>query len=154
MPFKKILACVDFSQGVTEIVSETAAELTHQSNATLYLMHVVEREVPALLSEGIIIPKLELEKFEEMYKMLEEKAKDKLEVLQKDLRQKWEIEIFPVVQIGEPSELILDEAEEKGIDLIVVGSHGKRGIEKLLLGSVSEKVARKTKCSVLVVRME
>jgi nucleotide-binding universal stress UspA family protein len=48
---------------------------------------------------------------------------------------------------------ILDIAEESNTDLIVVGSHGRRGVKKFLLGSVAESVARHARCSVLIVRM-
>jgi nucleotide-binding universal stress UspA family protein len=48
---------------------------------------------------------------------------------------------------------ILDVAEESRADLIVLGSHGRRGLQKFLLGSVAESVARHARCSVLIVRM-
>ena len=53
---------------------------------------------------------------------------------------------------GNPKEVILDEAQKWGADLIVVGSHGRRGIKRFLLGSVSEAVAMNARCSVVVVR--
>jgi len=48
---------------------------------------------------------------------------------------------------------ILDVAEESNADLIVLGSHGRRGIQKFLIGSVAESVARHARCSVLIVRL-
>jgi len=56
------------------------------------------------------------------------------------------------VPSASPKELILNEAEEWDADLIVVGSHGKRGIDRFLLGSVSEAVATHAACSVEVIR--
>lgn len=53
---------------------------------------------------------------------------------------------------GNPKEVILEEARKWNADLIVVGSHGRRGIRRLLLGSVSEAVAMNASCSVVVVR--
>ena len=53
---------------------------------------------------------------------------------------------------GEPRSVILDTAKEWGADLIVVGSHGRRGLDRFLLGSVSEAVAIHAPCSVRVVR--
>jgi nucleotide-binding universal stress UspA family protein len=53
---------------------------------------------------------------------------------------------------GKPSEVILDEAQKWAADLIVVGSHGRRGFRRFLLGSVSEAVAMNAHCSVVVVR--
>ena len=56
------------------------------------------------------------------------------------------------VRSGNAKEVILEEAREWGADLIVVGSHGRRGFKRFLLGSVSEAVAMNAHCSVLVVR--
>jgi nucleotide-binding universal stress UspA family protein len=53
---------------------------------------------------------------------------------------------------GNPKEAILEEAKKWNADLIVVGSHGRRGFKRLLLGSVSEAVAMSAHCSVVVVR--
>jgi nucleotide-binding universal stress UspA family protein len=56
------------------------------------------------------------------------------------------------VEVGDIRERIIDAAEEWGADLIVVGSHGRSGIQRFLLGSVAEFVARHAKCSVEIVR--
>ncbi len=53
---------------------------------------------------------------------------------------------------GKPKEVILEEAQKWAADLIVVGSHGRRGFKRFLLGSVSEAVAMSAHCSVVVVR--
>jgi nucleotide-binding universal stress UspA family protein len=53
---------------------------------------------------------------------------------------------------GNPKEVILEEARRWDADLIVVGSHGRRGFKRFLLGSVSEAVAMNAHCSVVVVR--
>jgi nucleotide-binding universal stress UspA family protein len=57
-----------------------------------------------------------------------------------------------VVLSGNAKEAILEEAQKWGADLIVVGSHGRRGIKRFLLGSVSEAIAMNAHCSVVVVR--
>lgn len=62
------------------------------------------------------------------------------------------LEAESVILKGEPAEKILDFADEHAIDMIVVGSLGKSGIERFALGSVSEKVVRHAKVPVLVVR--
>ena len=54
---------------------------------------------------------------------------------------------------GHPKQVLLDEAEKWGADLIVVGSHGRRGLDRFLLGSVSQAVALHAKCSVEIVRV-
>ena len=57
------------------------------------------------------------------------------------------------VEIGDARETIIEKARAWGADLILVGSHGKRGIQSFLLGSVSESVARHAECSVEFVRI-
>lgn len=54
---------------------------------------------------------------------------------------------------GDPAEEILRYAAEAGVDLIVMGTHGRTGLQRLLLGSVAEKVLRGALCSVLIVKM-
>jgi nucleotide-binding universal stress UspA family protein len=56
------------------------------------------------------------------------------------------------VEVGDVRESILDSATEWHADLIVLGSHGKRGIQRFLLGSVAEFVARHARCSVTIIR--
>jgi nucleotide-binding universal stress UspA family protein len=57
------------------------------------------------------------------------------------------------IKTGMPADVILETADELGADLIVVGTHGRHGVERLLLGSVAERVSRKAKCSVLTVHV-
>ena len=56
------------------------------------------------------------------------------------------------VEVGDVRERILDSASEWRADLIVLGSHGTRGLQRFLLGSVAEFVARHAKCSVQIIR--
>lgn len=53
---------------------------------------------------------------------------------------------------GDPREVLLEEARREGVDLIVVGSHGRTGLEKLLMGSVASHIVTHAACSVVVVR--
>jgi nucleotide-binding universal stress UspA family protein len=54
---------------------------------------------------------------------------------------------------GDPKSVILDDAKAWGPDLIVLGSHGRKGLERFLVGSVSEAVLRHAHCSVEIVRL-
>ena len=53
---------------------------------------------------------------------------------------------------GEPAEAIVHVARERGADLIVTGSHGRTGLERVFLGSTSERILNETPCAVLVVK--
>ena len=63
-----------------------------------------------------------------------------------------DVQFFVHARIGNAADEILEVAREVGADLLFIGSHGKTGVERLLLGSVSERVVREAKCPVMVVR--
>jgi nucleotide-binding universal stress UspA family protein len=63
------------------------------------------------------------------------------------------IPVYHVVLEGDPATEIIRYASEAGMDLIVMGTHGRTGLERLLMGSVAEKVMRDAVCSVLVVKL-
>jgi nucleotide-binding universal stress UspA family protein len=58
------------------------------------------------------------------------------------------------VMQGDPYRTILDYVDERGVDIVVMPTHGRRGIDRILIGSVTEKVVRASSAPVLTVRME
>ncbi len=62
-----------------------------------------------------------------------------------------DLEITHVIREGSPARVILDVAKEKDVDLIVMGSSGKSGFDRFIMGSVADKVVNSAKCAVLVV---
>lgn len=60
--------------------------------------------------------------------------------------------VSSTVEQGDPRETVIDYAKSWHADLIVLGSHGRTGLDRLLLGSVAESIARHSRCSVLIVR--
>jgi nucleotide-binding universal stress UspA family protein len=69
-----------------------------------------------------------------------------------DAAQRMDIKVHSIFKEGEPFEEILKVAEEITADLIVLGSHGRKGLDKFLIGSVAERVMRKAPCPVFLVR--
>lgn len=61
---------------------------------------------------------------------------------------------YEFVEVGKPADVILKVAAEWKADIVVVGSHGRGGVRRLVLGSVAEGVMRRSRCPVLVVRAE
>jgi len=69
----------------------------------------------------------------------------------KDRAAKENIPCETIVHIGgQPHEFIVQEAKDKNIDLIVMGTHGRTGLNKLLIGSVAERVVGHAPCAVMV----
>ena len=62
------------------------------------------------------------------------------------------VKVDRLLEEGHPARVIVQTASEKGCDLIVMGTHGRTGLRRLLMGSVAEQVLRKAACSVLTVK--
>ena len=145
---KKILVPTDFSVYADNALKQ-AINIAKQNKAKIYLFHVIDDgfrqcAVDYCLDEGIV---------QRIYKDSIKNAKDKLQQEAKKIIDKHSsIEIVYDTRRGIPYEEILKEQEEKGIDLIVIASHGKTSILKNLLGGVVDKVIKRAKCQVLLVR--
>jgi len=61
------------------------------------------------------------------------------------------VEVRPIVEIGAPVQNIIEKAREEGVDMIVLSTHGRTGLDHIILGSVTEKVVARAPCPVLVV---
>jgi nucleotide-binding universal stress UspA family protein len=92
--------------------------------------------------------------FNEMEKAAQEQAEATLAAARQQISSAHgdQVSVSTAVIHGHPKEAILDESEKWNADLIVVGSHGYRGWQRFLLGSVSQAVASHAKCSVTIVR--
>ena len=87
--------------------------------------------------------------------VLEEQRKEAEELVARagqTLREK-NFKVMTDIEEGNPKEVIIDSAAEWHADLIVVGSHGRKGLDRFFMGSVSEAVARHARCSVQIVRV-
>jgi universal stress protein A len=145
---KKILVPIDFSVYADNALKQ-AIDVAKQNKAKIYLLHVIDDgfyqcAVGYCLDEGSV---------QKIYKEIINNAKDKLQQeIKKVTDSDSGIEIYYDTKRGIPYEEILKEQEEKGIDLIVIASHGKTGILKNLMGGVVDKVIKRAKCQVLLVR--
>jgi nucleotide-binding universal stress UspA family protein len=70
----------------------------------------------------------------------------------KETAQKEGVAVEAFIMGGKPSDAIIQTANEKNVDVIILGSHGKTGIDRLLMGSVTERVIVLSTCAVLVVK--
>ncbi len=150
--FKRILVPVDLSD-ITEAVVDSSVLFSRIFNCKVYLFFVIEH-----LSPLIYVKNLELlmePDEEEILKLAEEKLReevsDSLNKYNKKLQERG-VDSEVIIETGDVVDSILDFSEEENIDLIIVGSHKKGLIDKLLLGTVSEKIISKARKSVLVIK--
>ena len=143
---KRILVPTDFSDSSDEALKQ-ALELAKQYNAKVYLLHVAEPVVQCAADYCLDTSTVKQAEDAELVR-----AK---EMMQKELNKFSEIqgiEVISDIREGDPVEEILHEQEEKGVDLIVMPSHGKTGLIKRLMGQVSERVMEEARSPVLLVR--
>jgi len=134
--FSKILCPVDFDQN-SLLALQIATELTQENKATLDLLHVVA--IPP--GPEVALP----------FGKMENTARTRLERL---ARQKVSSKVPCQVEImtGDPGAEIIQAAKRLGTDLIVMATHGRKGLRHFVLGSVAEHVIREAPCPVLAVK--
>lgn len=89
--------------------------------------------------------------WEMMYELMENEAKEAVEYVN-NLASTKNVEVEKVILEGHPSHEIIEYSQKNEIDVIVMGTLGKSGLDRFLLGSVAEKVTRNSNVPVLVVR--
>lgn len=132
----KFLVPVDFTD-ITNPLLKVAKFLALKHNASVILLHAVSPVIYLPYPESFGITPIDLSKLAELEAKSIESAKKRLEALRDFLA---ELPVEVVVDVGEPSEVIL--AKEEMADLIILGSHSKGLVERILVGSTSERVAR------------
>jgi len=137
---KNILLATDFSPA-SEAVLPHALALASRYASNLYVAHVISSEF-----RGFLPPEETATKLQQARGFTEQK----LEPLLSAARQKG-ISCQPLIGEGAIWDALLEMIRQNGIDLIIVGTHGRRGLRKLLLGSVAEEVFRMAPCPVLTV---
>lgn len=141
---RSILVPIDFSIHSKNAL-KYAVPLAEKFRASVRLVYVVEPTVyPADLGFGqVVLPGVEDE--------LREKGAEELETLiSKEIGGR--VQASSVVRTGSPHHEILREAEEQGVDLIVVATHGHSGVEHILFGSTADRIVRHAHCPVMTIR--
>ncbi len=140
VPLKNILLATNFSPA-SETALPHALKIASQYNAKLYVAHVISVDTISLVAP---------ERTAEIRQQAQQFAKQNMEHLLSVASQAG-VRCQPLIGEGVIWEVLRDMIWENHIDLIVVGTHGRRGLGKLLLGSVAEEVFRSAPCPVLTV---
>lgn len=143
LEIKKILCPVDFSE-FSATAYDYAHSLARHYKAKLLVQHVTEPVIP-VPSQYVSQPVID-----QVYAYQVAEAEEKIRELA-TRRSLDEVEHEVVLERGGVADSILEFADSQKMDLIVMGTHGKRGLDRLVLGSVTERVLRKAHCPVLAV---
>jgi nucleotide-binding universal stress UspA family protein len=142
--FERILCPTDFSDYSAEAISYACA-LADRFDAELHLLHVLEvrPEATPVFGAGLALPSYSRES--------RTAAEEKLGHL---LAENWQAgkRVVRIATEGTPFLEIIRYAKEHQIDIIVMGTHGRAGLSHIMMGSVAERVVRKSPCPVLTVR--
>jgi len=145
MEIKRILFATDFSAGSGSALPY-AVDMAKRYGAKLYFAHVI---YDVTKTTGWYVPHASMD---EVYNDLEKSAKAELEKSYIEEMSGFK-NIEHVVLKGTPYEEISKFAKDNKIDLIVIGTYGRKGIDRLLFGSTAEQVVRYAPCPVLSVRI-
>jgi universal stress protein A len=136
--FQRILCPTDFDGNSLEAL-RFARRLALRDEGKVFFVHVVLPTDPLIISAPLVGRRSETEARSELKQLAE---KELTAVAHETL-----------LRFGRPAQEIIRAAREVGADLIVMGTHGRDGLEHLVLGSVAEKVVRESVCPVLTLRM-
>lgn len=141
LPFKKILCPTDFSEP-SFIALNAAIEFAQQYGAELHILHIVPPLHMVPVPTNIQLPIYEQELREAAQRAMAECIQDRVPS---------SLQVVPSILWGQASQEIVSYAEEKGVDLLVIATHGHSGWKRFMFGSVTEKVARTASCPTLII---
>jgi universal stress protein A len=145
LPFRKILCPTDFSEASREAM-KVAREFASHFNSELCLVHIVSPVPIVPFPEGIP-PTFDVRSYQQELEVSSRKA---LEEVVRQLESN-QVRSRLIMLQGDPARQIMDLADEEKPDLLVLATHGKSGWERLIFGSVAEKVIRLAPCPVLLI---
>lgn len=146
MNFNTILFATDFSEG-SDFAFQSALSLARQFDSKIIVLHIINEPVDL---RGFYVPHISFDKLEEEIEQGAEKLMEQFcRTHMKDF-ENYESCVFP----GIPYDEIIKRALEFNADLIVLGTHGRTGLDHVLFGSTAEKVVRKSPVPVMTIRIQ
>jgi nucleotide-binding universal stress UspA family protein len=141
--YKRILVPTDGSE-FAEKAEHDALSLAQLTGAEIIALGVVET--------GFSLGIPSNEAVDDITEMLKKEAEENIGIIEK-MKEQDHIDAKITLKIahGSPAAVILDTIDKENIDLVVMGSSGRTGLNRVIMGSVAEKVVKSAKCSVLVV---
>jgi nucleotide-binding universal stress UspA family protein len=144
---KKYFVPVDFSK-TSEAALEYAAKLARENRGEVVLLHVIPTSALMITgpdaATGTMIAEVEKAQLEEAQKQMDKLVRKK--------RMKPGTFRSLIVKRGDPARVIAERAKKIRAAMIIMGSHGRTGLKRLVLGSVAERSLRYSHCPVLIVK--
>ncbi len=143
-PFQRIIVATDLSS-TSEPALEEAIALAKENGAALFIAHAYQPPGVAdaqLVASGI---------YEEWNRTIRTEVEARLRGLVESAAREG-VPAEPLVLVGEPYEAIAEAARARGADLVVMGTHGRKGVSRFFLGSVASRVISTAPCPVMTVR--
>jgi universal stress protein A len=142
---QRILVPLDFSDTSTRALAQ-AKTIAERFNSTLELLHVVPNPfIPD--ASPFYASSLPTDFLDELRKDAQRRLDGSLTLAERE-----QFKARRVVLVGDPLSEIVEHATREKVDLVVMGTHGRKGMAHLFLGSVAERVVRTAPCPVLTVR--
>jgi nucleotide-binding universal stress UspA family protein len=138
---KTILVATDFSECAEEAL-DYAAALAGAIGAKLHLLNVIVIPAMAIPEVGVAVAST----------LIESTVQARQAELDKVASRRTSANIETMLRTGDARDVIIDVAREIGAELIVMGTHGRRGVRRALIGSIAESVVRTASCPVLTIR--
>ncbi|MSR31799.1 MAG: universal stress protein [Gemmataceae bacterium] len=143
---QSILVPTDFSKQ-SRTALQYGIELAKKFNSTLDVLHVVQDVAVFLPETAVLAPSVAVAAFEPLLQAARKLMEEFLQPFQNQ-----GVPFHSHCEEGNPLDEILQFAEDKKVDLIIIGTHGHTGFAHMVLGSVAEAVVRRAPCPVLTVR--
>lgn len=141
--YQDILLPTDGSEGVEDAIEE-CIDLARLTDATVHALYVVDTRDYGTVSDA---------EWAGLQEALTTEGERAIEAIA-ERADRSDIGSVTAVEEGSPANQIIDYAESEDIDLIVMGTHGRSGLSRMLIGSVTENVIRRTTVPVHIVRVE
>ncbi|MFB6143574.1 MAG: universal stress protein [Halorientalis sp.] len=138
--YERILLPTDGSVGSAHVAMQ-AIDLAEQYDAEVHVLYVVDEDLTSRIRGA-----------KTTEQALEEVGENTVEKYAR-MVQGHDLAAVTAVRHGDPAQTILDYADEAAADLVVMGTHGRSGVERRLIGSVAERVVRHATCPVMTVRL-
>jgi nucleotide-binding universal stress UspA family protein len=143
-----VVTPVDFSDN-SKLIAESAAFMAGSFQADLILLFVVQKFEDY---SGFFVPQMSIPDFEQdLFSQAEEKMAAFCDELASFAKENGVKEVTGKVLVGDVAEQIVDYAGEQDGGLIAMGTHGYKGLEKIMFGSVADKVVKSASCPVLTI---